>query len=262
MLRYLKLIGLFARVNVQNNAAYRFDVLVHVVMALVQVGAELVGLWTIFSNTRSLAGWSAYEILVLLGVFRIMTGVIALMISPNMRAVMEDVRKGTLDFILLMPINSQFYASARRMALWRLADIVVGVALIIFAGAKLSLTLSTGRILSFMVMLAAGIVIVYSVWLALATLAFWFTRITNIEMVFWNLFEAGRYPVNIYRPWVRWGLTYIIPLALLTSSPASALVGKASPTGVTGAVLLAFMAFLFSSVFWRFGLRHYTGASA
>lgn len=260
--RKLQLIGLFARVSVQEAVAYRVDFFTHVATALAQVGAELLGLWTIFSNTDSLAGWDAWQILALLGVFRVMSGLIALFIAPNMRQIMQDIRDGTLDFVLIKPINSQFYVSVRRMVIWQGFTILTGIVMAAVAGVKLSTAVSVGRAIMFVVMLGAGASIIYSFWLVLATLAFWFTRISNIEMVFWNVFEAGRYPVDIYRRPVRWLLTYIVPLAFLTTFPARALVGKLEPSNLVAALVVAAVAMAGASWFWRYGLRHYSGASA
>jgi ABC-2 type transport system permease protein len=252
----------FARVSVQNDVAYRVDFAAHVVMALLQLCAELIGIWTIFSNTRSLAGWNALETLVLLGVFRIMVGVITLVIAPNMRSIMSEVRDGALDFVLMKPIHTQFYVSARQIVLSRLMDVLLGIGLVVFACRRLAADVPIETVLSFALMLLAGVTLIYSFWLVLATCAFWFTRLSNIEMVFWNLFEAGRYPVHIYRPWVRWGLTYLVPLAFLTTIPAGALVGKTTLENLTAALGLAVAALVGSSWFWRFGLRKYSGASA
>jgi len=262
MLRYLKLLNLFVRVSVQDNAAYRMDFVVQVIITLLHFAAELAGLWTIFINTKELAGWNAYQLVTLLGVFRIMSGVIGLAIAPNMRIMMEEIRDGKLDYAVIKPVNTQFFISFRRIAIWRIADLTLGTLLIICALVQLSASMTVGKILLFALMLGAGIVIIYSFWLGLATLAFWFTRISNIEMVFWNIYEAGRYPVDIYRPWVRRGLTYIIPLAFLTTFPAASLVGKANPANVLAAVLVASLALTASSLFWQYGLRHYSGASA
>ncbi len=262
MLRYLKLLWLFARVSVQDTAAYRADFLVHVLLAFVQLGAELTAIWTIFSNTRSLAGWSATQILALLGVFRIMTGFIGMMVGPNMRLMMEDIRDGKLDYLVMKPVNAQFFASTRKLVLWRGTDVLFGIGLILFAAIRLSSSIAPGRVALFIVMVFCGIAIVYSFWLVLATMAFWFTRINNIELVFWNVFEAGRYPVEIYSPWVRWGLTYIIPLAFLTTFPAGTLLGKTAAYEVIVAIIAAALSLWLSSKFWRYGLRHYSGASA
>jgi ABC-2 type transport system permease protein len=262
MLRYLRLFWLFTRVSVQDSAAYRMDFFAHIVVTLLNFSAEIMGLWIIFHNTGSLNTWGVYEMLVLLGVFRSMNGIIGMVIAPNMRLIMDDIREGKLDFILIKPINTQFYASFRRVIVWRLVDIVLGMTLVVVACSKLSASIGPGKVLMFIVMLAAGAVVIYSFWLVLGTLAFWLTRVNNMEMVFWNVFEAGRYPVEIYRPSVRFGLTYIVPLAFITTFPAAALVGRAETNGVALAVFFAAASFVAASAFWRYGLRHYSGASA
>ncbi len=262
MRRYLRLIALFARVSVQNDAAYRFEFFMRVILTILQLAAELMGLWTIFSNTQSLAGWNVYQVLVLLGVFRFMVGIIQMIIAPNMRLIMEDIRNGTLDFALTKPVNSQFYVSIRQVVSWRITDLIVGAAMAGYGIFHLAATISFGQVVMFLLLLAAGAIIIYSFWLILATTVFWFTRINNIEMVFWNVFEAGRYPIDIYRPWVRWALTYLMPLAFLITFPAAALVGKTSVITLIIAGAVAAAMATAASLFWRFGLRRYSGASA
>lgn len=262
ILRYLKLAALFFRVSVQNETAYRLDFYLRILVALFQLGGELMMLWIVFSNTRSLAGWNTWQVLVLMGVFRVIGGVIGMVIAPNMRLIMEDVRNGTLDFVLTKPINSQFYVSLRSIVIWRLVDIALGLALAIVGTSKLAASLMPAKLVLFVIMLASGALIIYSFWLALATSVFWFTRINNIEMVFWNIFEAGRYPVDVYRPWVRWTLTYILPIAFLVTFPAGILVDKTARYDALLACAFAIIVFAAATLFWRFGLRRYSGASA
>jgi ABC-2 type transport system permease protein len=262
MLRYLKLILLFVRVNIQDDAAYRVNFLMRIVIAIVQTGGEAFTLWIIFSNTKSLADWNLPELIVVMGVFRTMIGVISLVIAPNMRAIMDDIRQGTLDYVLTKPINSQFYASVRKIILFRLADIALGLVLVVVGCVMLSADVPISHVAQFAGLLVAGVVIIYSFWLVLATTAFWFIRLDNIEMVFWNLFEAARYPVDIYRPWLRWLLTFMLPVAFLTTIPPGILTGKTEPIRLAAALIIAPLALAGASLFWRMGLRHYSGASA
>lgn len=262
MSRYLRLLRLFAAVSLQNETAYRFDFLLKLVGALINVCGELFTLWAIFANAKSLAGWGPYEVIVLLGVFRIMVGLIGMVIGPNMRATMEDVRSGGLDYVLVKPISAQFYASFRNWVFFRGLDAVTGLILIIVGCSLLSAKVSLATLGLFIVTLSAGAVIIYSFWLILATTTFWFTRIGNIEMVFWNVFHAGRYPLEVYQPWLRWLLTFILPLAFLTTFPAEALVGRGSYTTLLTSLTVAPAMLLIATAFWRFGLRRYSGASA
>lgn len=257
---------LFIQVSVQNFTAYRFDLFVRGLTSLIHIGAELLAVWTIFDNTQTLKGWRWQHMLVLVGVYRIIAGGIRISIVPNMRKLLDEIREGTFDFVLLRPVNAQFLVSIREFVIWRLTDVVLGAAAAAYGCYSLIGHVPIIQTLVFILMIAAGFAIVYSVWLMLATLCFWFIRIQNIEMVFWNVFEAGRYPIVIYNPWVRWVLTFIVPLAFITTFPAGSLLND--PTiGVPAkapyyAVLIAMTLLLISGWFWRFGLKRYSGASA
>ena len=262
MRRNLRLIRVFLGVSLQNETAYRFDFLTKLVGSLLNVCGELFTLWAIFANAKSLAGWGPYEVVVLVGIFRIMVGLVGMVIAPNMRSVMEDVRSGGLDHVLVKPVNALFYASFRNWVVFRGFDGLMGAIMVIVGCTLLSTKVSLLTLGLFLITLSAGAVIIYSFWLILATTTFWFTRIANIEMVFWNVFHAGRYPLEVYQPWLRWLLTFILPLAFLTTFPAEALVGRAGVSTLLTSLTVAPLMFLIATAFWNFGLRRYSGASA
>ena len=266
MSRALSLMLLFARVSVQNFAAYRVDFFLRGFMSLIQLGAELIVVDTIFHNTDNLSGWRWQHMLVLVGVYRMVAGGIRIYIVPNMRRVLEDIREGTLDFVLLKPVNPQLLVSIREFVFWRITDLVYGGTAAIVGVSMLSTDIGFAQVATFVLMLTAGFAIIYSAWLMLATVGFWFIRVQNIEMVFWNVFEAGKYPVMIYPYWVQWSLTFVVPLAFITTFPAGTLLADPA-TGVPAsapyyAIGIAVVSVLLSSCFWRFGLKHYSGASA
>src|SRR5262249_42622073 len=148
---------------------------------LMHLVADLGGVWIIFSNTSSVANWRIEHMIVLVGVFRIVAGGIRIFIVPNMRRVFEDIMEGTLDFVLLKPVNSQFLVSIREVVVWRLVDILLGAGIAAYGCHKLNGYVPAWSIAMFVLMLAAGFTIVYCFWLMLATLCFWFQRIQNIE---------------------------------------------------------------------------------
>ena len=115
---------------------------------------------------------------------------------------------------------------------------------------------------AFGLMVLAGGAIVYSFWLILATLSFWFVRVENILVIFQSVYEAGRWPVSLYPGWLRFGLTFLVPVAFAVTVPAEALTGRLTwQTGLL-AVGLAAALLVVSRLFWKIGLRNYSGASA
>ena len=262
VLRYVRLFLASLRVSLLNEMAYRADWFARLAQSIMGVLTTIGALWVVFSHTDSLAGWSLPEIAALLGVFYIVTGLVGTILAPNMGRIMRDVREGTLDYLLVKPVNAQFFASIRQIALWRLTDVVLGLVVAGIALHRLAGTIGFGRASLFLLMLACGMVILYSVWLALVTTTFWFVKIMNIEEIVWQALEAGRYPIDIYPRWLRYGLSYVIPVGFVITVPARSLLGQLHWSGLATAVALAGVAFAAASAFWRTGLRHYSGASA
>jgi len=108
----------------------------------------------------------------------------------------------------------------------------------------------------------AAAIILYAIWMMLVTSAFWFVRVDNITELFSAFYEAARFPVSVYRGWMQILLTFIVPIAFITTFPAAALINKLEPAYAVIAVALALALFLLSAAFWRFALRFYSSASS
>jgi len=76
------------------------------------------------------------------------------------------------------------------------------------------------------------------------------------------MYEAGRWPIGIYPPWLRTALTFVVPVGFAITVPSEALVGRGGWPTVVGAVVLAGALLGGSRWFWTIGLRRYAGASA
>ena len=87
-------------------------------------------------------------------------------------------------------------------------------------------------------------------------------RVENILTIFQSMYEAGRWPVSLYPGWLRYGLTFVIPVAFATTVPAEALTGRLNWETLIVATALALGLLIASRLFWLVGLRHYSGASA
>jgi len=261
-MNYLRLFAAFFRVSVLGEVAYRANFIIQLFQSLLSLGISLIGLAVIFSYTDSLGGWRPDEVLALVGVYFLVGGIIGLLIQPGMEDFIESVRNGTLDFDLTKPEDAQFLVSIQRADIWRLIDIILGLVVLGIALVRMGERVGAGEAAVFILMLIAGGVIIYSFWLILSTLSFWFVRVENILVVFQSMYEAGRWPISLYPGWLRYGLTFIIPVAFATTVPAEALTGRLTWVTLTIAVALAVVIFLLSRFFWRAGLRHYSGTSA
>ncbi len=261
-MRYLRLLGAFYRTSIQTDMEYRADFFTRIIASLLGLLTTIGSLSVAFTYTTNIKGWSFSHVMVLLAVYYLMDGLIETFIAPNMRNIMAQVREGTLDFVLLKPVVPQFMATLRTINIWRIANILVALGLAGYSISRLSLSVGLSEASSFAITLLAGTAVVYSFWLFLVTLTFWFVRLDNIEQVIWQAFEAGRYPIEIYPYWLRGALTYVIPVAFIITVPAKALTGQLAFSYSFVALGMGCLSILLSSAFWRYGLRFYTGASS
>lgn len=261
-MKYLRLFTAFFRVAITGEVAYRVNFFWQLAQTLISLAVSLAGLAVIFSYTDTLGGWRPGEILALVGVYFLVGGIIGLVIQPGMEQLIASVRDGTLDYTLTKPEDAQLIVSIRSIDLWRLIDVALGLGVLATALIRLGANIGGWQAGAFILMLAAGGFIIYSFFLMLATLAFWFVRIENILVIFQSMYEAGRWPVSLYPGWLRYGLTFIIPIAIATTIPAGALTGRLNWPTLLGAVAAAVALIIVSRAIWRFGLRHYSGASA
>ena len=181
---------------------------------------QLLALSVVFSATSDLRGWGPNDLLVLVGIHFFIAGLIGIVMRPSMESLMEGIRLGTFDFLLLKPADSQLLASVQTVAPQSATDVVVGTGVIIFAMTRLGVALGPLEVLLFLAMLLAGLVIVYSFLLLLATCAFWFVKLDNVLVIFQSLFgNAGRWPVTIFPGWLRPVLTFVVPIAFAVTGP-------------------------------------------
>ena len=260
--RYLRLLGLFVRTELQFALEYRFNLLLEIMQIVVVSGTSVAAVLILYAYTEVMNGWSLPQMVVLLGVFYMVQGVEELVFQPSFQRFMEHVRQGTLDFVLLKPVSSQFMVSFRHFQTVQTIQVAVGLVITLYGVAQLATVLTVGSAAAFALTLACGFVLIYALLLVLSTLAFWFVRVDNLLAIFWAFIDAGRFPIDIYPGWLRLTMSTVVPVGIAVTVPAKAIVGLVDLQTLGFVLAATAAAWLFSRAFWKRGLRAYTGASA
>ncbi len=259
--RYARLLHRFWSAAIAVEMEYRANFVVACLTSAFTLGSALLTLALVYQHGYEMGGWGWEQALIVVGLYTVLDGIQATVFAPNRTRVTELVREGTLDFVLLKPVDSQFWLSLRTFSPWGLPSVLLGVAILVYGGQRVGLgVLDYAKGLPVFLL---GVVILYSVGYALATLTIWFIKLFNITMAMSALLEAGKYPVSAYPGAYRVFFTAVLPVAFMTTVPAELMLGLHSGwRGPAGAAGLALLFFGFSRWFWRFALRSYTSASS
>jgi ABC-2 type transport system permease protein len=260
--RYGRCLRRYWATSLAVEAEYRLNLLLEVLSVAGNLAGSLLLLTLFTDHGHSLGGWSWPAALVVLGVHTLLDGLSTSLLQPNLSTIVRHVQTGTLDYLLLQPLDSQFQVSLRVLSPWGLPAAMAGLGLIVTGLVQAGAAPGPAALALAALLLLAASLILYSLWFLLAATSIWFVKVWNATEVLRSLLVAGRYPVSAYPPALRTLLTVVLPVAFLTTVPASALLGRVSIGSTLAALAFAGCGLLASRLFWRFALRHYTSASS
>ena len=262
-MRAVRLLALHVKLAGLVELQYRANLVAQLVQSAVTAALSVISTQLVFSHTSSLGGWSRHELYVVVGCWFVVTALVQALVNPPLQYFATRINQGDFDYVLLRPEDAQALMSVQSVEPWPLINVPVGVAFIIYGGSgAVRLDASPLAIAGGVVTLFCGVIMLYSVMLLFATLCFWFIRIVDLLFAVSDTFDAGRWPLAMFPPWLRLVLTVIVPVGLAVTVPAQTLLGRASWEDIALSVGVATVLFSASRVFFQIGIKHYSGASS
>ncbi len=260
MRRIFAILRLFWGTSLAAELEYRLNFVCAAITSLGNFIGSIFTLSLMYQKQYEFEGWPWEAALLVMGLFTFLDGVTNTFLSPNLSRIVQHVQRGTLDFILLKPLDAQLWLSLRNVSPWGLPNLAFGVILTVYAGTRLGLgprhyLLAAGPV-------ALSVLILYALWYLLATTTIWFTKIYNITEVLRTMTDAARFPRAAYPVVWQFVFTFIIPVLFLTTVPAEAMRRGTYGWWVAAEAILAAGLLILSRAFWRFALRSYTSASS
>lgn len=259
-MRTLAAVGALLRASLMTGMQYRSDFLFDSLTGLLRTAATAAPLLLVYEHTDAVMGWSLLDATLVMAFFLVFKALVSGVIEPNLGVVVEGVREGHLDLVLMKPVDAQLLVSLRTIEPARMWDLLAGVALCAWALAVRPP--GAGDAVVAMVLLTAGLASMYSLWLLAICTSFFFVRVDNLRFLLGAITDAGRWPISVFGGWLRWVLTFVIPVAIITSFPAMALRGTWDLSLVVTGVLTAAVFVVGSRLVWLRSLASYTSASS
>ena len=112
-------------------------------------------------------------------------------------------------------------------------------------------------IILYFLLIMNGLLIATAFHIAVLAFGIITTETDNTIMIYRDLTNLGRFPLDIYQSPLREIFTFIIPVGIIMSFPAQALFNLLSEAKIIYAFILSTSLLLLSSKFWHYGLKQY-----
>jgi len=261
VLVWRRLVGAQIRSQLQYRVSFALDAFGSFWISFI----DFIVILVIFRNVPRLAEWSVHQVAFLYALSSITFAVTDMLIG-QLDQFPQKIRDGTFDIVLVRPRGTLFQVIASDFALRRIARVLQGAIVLVYALSTLSVQWTVLRVVVLLVSLPSAVVIFSSIWVVGACIAFW----TTDGGEFTNAFTYGgtsmaQYPFDIYSTWLRRLLGFVIPLAFVCYFPALYVLGKADPLGLPRFLefcspAVAAASAIVAGLAWRFAVRHYRSA--
>lgn len=249
----------FAILGFQTQINNRFAMAVLLIGKILRFSIFTLFIVVLLKATRALAGYNLDQTVFFFLSFNLVD-ILAQLIFREVYRFRQAVVTGTFDFYLIKPINALF------RSLMAGPDLIDFITLIPLLGGIIyfmnRLQVETGSILVYIILVGVALVFALSFHILVLSLAVLTTEIDHAIMMYRDIVGMGRFPIDIYIEPLRAFLTFIIPVGIMMTFPAKALLGLLSPSMIIYAVIFATLMFYLSLKAWNLSLKNYSSASS
>jgi ABC-2 type transport system permease protein len=261
---YLNIWYASARYSILRTLMFRGDFFVWALVELFWMTVNLLTVSVIYGHTEGIAGWSKYEMILLVGTSMLIQRLLMGFFWSSIFEMGRNVRNGNFDFMLAQPGNVLFMASTRKLDPDSLVNTVIAAGVVIYAARQLGLQPGPGDIVLYLAMIFVGLVIHYSILILSMSLSFWLRNSQGLEGGYFTLTEFSRLPREAFKGFTSFLFVWLLPVVVVSSAPARTVIGRWGYDWkwTLGPFLFAAVWFTLAVVVFHRGLRRYASASS
>ena len=260
--KYLKVYSNFLYTSLASELEYKTNILIDLITAVLSLVGSIFLLSLFFQNTKSVGGWEFEQALIIQGIYTVLNGITNTWFNPNLTEIVKYIREGTLDFVLLKPIDSQFYISLKKIAPSGFLEILLGFSLLLYSIKINDININLIFLIICLTTILSSIFILYSLWFLISTTTIWFVKTWNATEVLRSFLYIGRFPLNSFSFSIRIFFSIFIPIAFITSIPSELILGLAPMWKILLEIFVSGIFLIVSRRFWIYALRFYSSASS
>lgn len=261
MKRYLKAFWLMSKMVILPDLMQPSAAILFIIGKVVRFAFYFLFLFSVISGIDNFVGYSKVEVIWFFLVFNL----IDVTIQFLFRGVYHFrylVVSGNFDLELLKPLPSFF------RPLFGHIDIIDFITLVPLTGFSIwyvihhKLVSGPMSIIYFLLLFIASLLIGFAFHLFVSSICVLTTEIDHLIWIYRDVTAMARFPTDIYQGAIRFLITVVIPVVLLITFPAKALLGLISPFQVGLSLTISLILAGLSLKFWYWSLKHYSSASS
>ena len=260
--KYFKVYKKFLHTSFASELEYKTNILIDLITAILSLIGSIFLLSIFFQNNVSIGDWEFEEALIIQGIYTILNGITNTWFNPNLSEIVKHIREGTLDFVLLKPIDSQFFISLKKINPSGFLEIMLGFSLLLFCVKINQINLNWSFLSLSLITITCSICILYSLWFFISTTTIWFVKTWNATEVLRSFLYVGRFPLSSFSFSLRIFFSVFIPIAFITTIPSEVFLGLSQSWKILLEVIVAIVFLITSRKFWLFALKFYSSASS
>lgn len=259
--KYFGLYRAFFKASFVADIEYRLNFIFLVIAEFVWYSTQLILFEVLYRHTKLIGNWNIDQMRVFIFLVLFIDSIYMILWDPNFSSFTENVRKGTLDLLLMKPINSMFMLSSQRISVSHIPCFFITFGGFIWSLNQLP-EFNWFKLLWLIFLIPAGLSVIFCGRFALNSTSIIFTRADFLQYIWYSAFRLGLRPDAIYSGFVRLILIFVVPFAMVASIPTRILIEPTEYWILAWAMVLPFLLFWLLKKYWIFCLKHYSSASS
>ena len=214
----------------------------------------------IFSHVDTVAGYSLVETALFFLTYNLVD-MLAQIFFRGVYGARRTVAEGDFDFYLLQPCSALFRMVCSTVDFLDIVTLLPVLFMVAMTFSRLPPHAWT-HYAAYVLLIANSVVLMFAIHVFVAGFVVRTQEIENAIWIFRDVMFMGKFPVDVYARPVREALTFLVPIAVMTTFPAKAYLGLLAPRWMIYAIALSVGSATASILWWRRCVARYTSSSS
>jgi ABC-2 type transport system permease protein len=260
VIHYVKIWWFLTLATTQLSFQSRFGAILFMLGKILRFTFFFFFLVILVTQTKAIAGYSLWQVILFYATFNLMD-TLPQFFFRNVYRFRQQVVSGYFDNLLTKPLPALFHPLFGGSDMMDLIILIASPVFIIIAAMHIP-GITVTHIFSYLLLLANGFLIATAFHIFVLGIGILTTAVDNTIMLYRDLTQMGRVPIEVYQEPLRGLITFVIPVGLMMTFPTQAMLGLLSWQSIGLTLLVGISLLLASLKFWQYSLRGYTSASS